>query len=67
MKKYRVIVTLENEKEIEIITDFVYSINDNMNDIKNPFIDIGEYTIKKDNIVSIKKEELSEAKEEVGF
>ena len=61
---YKIEIDLSNGKTIEIVHEYIYSLKENLNDIKNPFIEIASSDgiiniIKKEDIISVKIEVLS--------
>lgn len=67
---YKIKIDLSNRNTIETSSEYIYSIKENINDTKNPFITIDNsdgitYIIKKADIVSIKAEKLEEEKQTI--
>lgn len=58
MKK--IIINLRNGKELETMQDYLWGLNESLNDIRTDFIEIGKYCISKDEIVSIEQIELGD-------
>lgn len=47
------IITLKNDDVFRYKNEYIWSYRDELNNITTPFIEIGNYTIRKDEIRSI--------------
>lgn len=58
MKK--AIITLRDGTKFEYESQYIWGYKDELNNITTPFIEIGQYTIRKDEILTIEIVDLGE-------
>lgn len=61
MKK--AIITLKDGRELEYENEYIWGYKDDLNDNRTPFIEIGKYTLRKEEISTIEIIDLKEEKE----
>lgn len=62
----RAIITLKNDNVFLYKSEYIWSYKDELNNITTPFIEIGNYIIRKDEIRSIEiYDDVDEENEEV--